>query len=164
MVKQVLQILNIFFASNHIFGGEMGWGKGHLAQEGSKPSGTSSVKGFLVPPEPDFQGTGQVHQLEVKTSGITVIPGPQKEIQCPKDLKCSVLNQCNGWVCWAAAELGASVGRARGHCRRNLAATRLNPLCQLLLHALLVKVVNWVKKGTKMSKVDLCFSSNKIAK
>ena len=30
--------------------------------------------------------------------------------------------------------------------------------------ALLVKVSSGVKKGTKMSKVDLCFSSNKLTK
>ena len=31
-------------------------------------------------------------------------------------------------------------------------------------NALLVKVSTGVKKGTKMSKVDLCFSSNKVTK
>ena len=33
-----------------------------------------------------------------------------------------------------------------------------------LPNALLVKASSGVKKGTKMSKVDLCFSSNKLAK
>ena len=40
----------------------------------------------------------------------------------------------------------------------------INGCFSCVSNALLVKVSSGVKKGTKMSKVDLCFSSNKVTK